>query len=94
MPRFADIARRKQHRPDVGMTDTYPNLQPIFTSPIDWIWVRDNYDDMVKYTTALKKGTAEAEAILSRFTKNGPKHPVYKAAMELGKARQTIFLCE
>jgi hypothetical protein len=34
---------------------------------------------MVKYTAALKKGTAEAEAILSRFTKNGPQHPVYKA---------------
>ena len=94
MPRFADIAKRKLHRPDVGMTDAYPNLQPILTSPIDWEWVRENYDDMVKYTAALKKGTAEAEAILSRFTKNGPKHPVYKAVMELGKARQTIFLCE
>ncbi len=93
MPRFADIAKKKLHRPDVGMTDAYPNLQLILTSPIDWKWVRENYDDMVKYTAALKRGTAEAEAILSRFTKNGPQHPVYKAAMELGKARQTIFLC-
>ena len=32
MPRFADIAKRKLHRPDVGMTDAYPNLQPILTS--------------------------------------------------------------
>ncbi len=94
MPRFADIAKKKLHRPDVGMTDAYPNLQPILTSPIDWEWVRENYNDMVKYTAALKKGTAEAEAILSRFTKNGLQHPVYKAVMELGKARQTIFLCE
>jgi TnpA family transposase len=93
MPRFADIAKKKLHRPDVGMTDAYPNLQPILTSPIDWKWVLGNYDGMIKYTTALKKGTAEAEAILSRFTRNGPQHPVYKAAMELGKARQTIFLC-
>ena len=91
---FPKLLRKKLHRPDIGMTDAYPNLQPILTSPIDWKWVRENYDDMVKYTAALKKGTAEAEAILSRFTKNGPQHPVYKAAMELGKARQTIFLCE
>ena len=26
MPRFADIAKRKLHRPDVGMTDAYPEL--------------------------------------------------------------------
>src|SRR4051812_23503853 len=53
-----------------------------------------NYYGKTKYAAALKKGTADAEAILSRFTKNGPMHPVYKAAMELGKVRQTIFLCE
>jgi TnpA family transposase len=62
--------------------------------PIDWKLIYDNYDECVKYTTALKKSTAEAEVILSRFTKNGPMHPVYKAIMELGRVRETIFLCE
>jgi TnpA family transposase len=94
MPRFADIGGRKLYRPDVGMPDAYPNLQPILTSPIDWELIRENYDELVKYAAALKRGTADAEAILSRFTKSGPMHPVYKAAMELGKVRQTIFLCE
>jgi TnpA family transposase len=94
MPRFADIAKKKLYRPDVGMNDAYPNLQSILTRPVDWELIRENYDELVKYTIALKKCTAETEAILSRFTKNGPQHPVYKAAMELGKVRQTIFLCE
>ena len=94
MPRFADIGGRKLYRPDVGMPEAYPNLQLILTSPIDWELIRENYDQLVKYTAALKRGTADAEAILSRFTKSGPMHPVYKAAMELGKVRQTIFLCE
>jgi TnpA family transposase len=94
LPRLADIGGRKLYRPDTGMPDAYPNLQPILTNPIDWKLIHDNYDECVKYTTALKKGNAEAEAILSRFTKHGPIHPVYKAAMELGKVRQTIFLCE
>src|SRR6266704_2678852 len=56
--------------------------------------IRTYYDEIVKYTTALKLGTADAEAILSRFTKNGVKHPAYQAVLELGKVRKTIFLCQ
>lgn len=47
---------------------------------------------MVKYTTALRLGTAETEAILRRFTKHNVLHPTYKAFAELGKAVKTIFL--
>lgn len=32
---------------------------------------------MVKYATALRLGTAEAEQVLRRFTCGGPKHPTY-----------------
>ena len=34
---------------------------------------------MVKYATALRLGTAEAEQILRRFTRPGPQHPTYAA---------------
>jgi hypothetical protein len=51
------------------------------------------YDEMVKYTTALRLGTADAEAILRRFTRNNATHPTYLALAELGKAIKTIFLC-
>ncbi len=44
--------------------------------------------------SALKLGTADAEVILSRFMKNGVKHPAYQAVLELGKVRKTIFLCK
>lgn len=48
---------------------------------------------MVKYTTALRLGTAQAEAILRRFTRSNVQHPTYRALAELGKAVKTIFLC-
>jgi TnpA family transposase len=48
---------------------------------------------MVKYASALRAGTADAEAILRRFTRNNLQHPTYKALSELGKACRTIFLC-
>ena len=49
---------------------------------------------MIKFTTALRLGTAEPEAILRRFTHNNRKHPTYLALEELGKAVKTIFLCQ
>ncbi len=47
---------------------------------------------MIKYTTALRLGTAETEAILRRFTRQNVQHPTYKALAELGKAIKTIVL--
>src|SRR6266851_10011210 len=48
---------------------------------------------MIKYATALRLGTADAESIRSRFTPDAPQHPTYQALAELGKAVKTIFLC-
>ena len=94
LPRLKAIGKQKLSRPEVGNPQAYPHLQLILTKPINWELIRKYYDEIVKYTTALKQGTADAEAILSRFTKNGVKHPAYQAVLELGKVRKTIFLCE
>lgn len=94
MPRLKAINTQKLYRPDVGISDAFPNLQPILSRPINWDLIRQQYDQMVKYATALRLGTAETEAILKRFTRNNLKHPTYQALSELGKAMKTIFLCE
>src|SRR5204863_1567572 len=85
--------RQKLYRPDTGQPDAYPNLQPILTRPINWALIREQYDEMVKYATALRLGTAETEAILRRFTRNNQQHPTYRALTELSKAVRTVFLC-
>lgn len=93
LPRLKAIHKQKLYRPETGKADAYANLQLILTKPIDWELVRQQYDQMIKYTTALRLRTAETEAILRRFTKKNVQHPTYKAFAELGKAIKTIFLC-
>lgn len=93
LPRLKWLHRHKLSRPESGQPDAYPNLQPVLAKAINWELIRQQYDEMVKYTTALKLGTADAETILRRFTRNNIQHPTYKALLELGKARKTIFLC-
>jgi len=93
LPRIKRIQTQRLYRPEGGHADAYPCLQPVLTRPIDWDLIARQYDEMVKYATALRLGTAETEAILRRFTRANVQHPTYKALAELGKAVKTVFLC-
>ena len=93
LPRLKRIGKQRLYRPDAGQPDAYARLQPVLSRPIDWELIRRQYDEMVKYATALRLGTAEAEAILRRFTRENVQHPTYRALLELGKAVKTCFLC-
>jgi TnpA family transposase len=77
------IHAQKLYRAEAGQPEAYPNLQAVLTRPIDWQVIQQQYDQMIKYATALRLGTAETEAILKRFTRNNLKHPTYLALAEL-----------
>lgn len=94
MPRFKNINRQKLYLPDKKTGNELNNIKLVLARHIDWNLIKEQYDQMIKYATALKIGTAETEAIMRRFTRNNLKHPTYKALQELGKAVKTIFLCE
>lgn len=94
MPRFKSLSKKKLYLPNNEIKHDLHNLNLILTRGIDWGLISEQYDQMIKYTTALKLGTAKPEAILKRFTRNNLQHPTYKALQELGKVVKTIFLCE
>src|SRR5271155_3511790 len=94
LPRLKAIPVQKLSRPDVGRADAYPTIEANLTNPIDWELIRQQYDQMVKYVTAVRLGTAETESILRRFVRSNIQHPTYKAFSELGRAVKTIFLCQ
>ncbi|MEU9298733.1 Tn3 family transposase [Streptomyces sp. NPDC048266] len=91
LPRIKRINKVKLYRPVAGEPDAYPNLTPALTRPIRWELVTQQYDQMIKYATAIRTRTASTEAILRRFTCNA-SHPTYAAMLEVGRAQKTIFV--
>lgn len=91
LPRIKQINKVKLYRPGREDEDSYERLADAMTRPIRWDVIENNYDQLIKYATAIRVGTASTEAILRRFTRTA-SHPVYQAMLEVGKAQKTIFV--
>ncbi|MEV8129329.1 Tn3 family transposase [Streptomyces sp. NPDC085944] len=46
--------------------------------PIRWDLIEQRYDQILKYATVLRLGTAQAEQVLRRLTRGGFKLPTYR----------------
>ena len=93
MPRLKAIHAQKLYLPFAGTAERYAHLAPVLSRAINWELIRQQYDQLIKYATALRLGTADTESILRRFARSSVQHPTYAALAELGKAVKTIFLC-
>lgn len=91
LPGIKQINKVKLYRPGREDEDTYDNLADAMTRPIRWDVIENNYDQLIKYATAIRVGTASTEAILRRFTR-AASHSIYHAMLEVGKAQKTIFV--
>lgn len=91
LPRIKRINKVRLYRPAAGEPDAYPGLTPALTRPVRWDLIAANYDQVIKYATAIREGTASTEAVLSRFTRSAA-HPAYQAMLEIGRAQRTIFV--
>ncbi|MGW9597040.1 transposase [Streptomyces chartreusis] len=91
LPRIKQINKVKLYRPGREDEDTYERLADAMARPIRWDVIENNYDQLIKYATAIRVGTASTEATLRRFTRTA-SHPVYQAMLELGRAQKTVFV--
>jgi TnpA family transposase len=92
LPRIKRINKTRLYRPAAGEPDRYQALEPALTRPIRWELIAEQYDQMIRYATAIRSGTASTEAILRRFTRARAMHPTYQAMIEVGRAQRTIFI--
>jgi TnpA family transposase len=94
LPRIKRIGAQRLYQPAAGNSDRWAALGSALTRPINWDLIGEQYDQMIRYSTAIRLGTADTEQILRRFTRANVQHPTYRALGELGKALRTIFVCD
>ncbi len=93
-PRIKGIHKQKLFVPSKALKEQLPHLKLILASePINWNKIKDNYEDFVKHTAALKTKSVEVDVLLKRMSAGNAKDPVYQALLEIGKAKRTLFLC-
>jgi len=93
LPRFKNIHTQRLAAVKASDAKAYKNIKPILAHPINWKLIESQYDQIIKYTAALKVGTANSETIMKSFTHENQQHPTYKALKELGRVLKTVFLC-
>ena len=93
LPRLKNLKSAAALPAHTGEPDKYAHLQPILTRPINWDIIAQQYDEFIKFATALRLGTADAESILRRFTEQRAASHL-QGVCELGKASKTVFLCD
>lgn len=93
-PRLKRITVTKLYTPDSDIRPRISKLLPVVSrhGRIRWDLIEQQYDQLIKYATAISNRTASTEAILRRFTR-AATHPTYQAMSEVGRAQRTIFLC-
>lgn len=94
LPRIKRINHVRLYPADTGSRDRYPNLVAAMNPrAIRWNIIGEQYDQMIKYATAIRTRSASTEAILRRFMRSASMHPTYEAMLEVGRAQRTIFVC-
>lgn len=73
LPRIKQINAVRLYRPEsAGGGDPFPRLAPALHGPVNWRVIEENYDTVVKYTTAIHERTASTEAVLSLGSATSP----------------------
>jgi TnpA family transposase len=63
LPRLKRIGAQRLYRPGPGEGSRWPTIEAVLTRPINWDLIAEQYDQMIRYASAIRLGTADTEAV-------------------------------
>ena len=92
MPRIRNWKDIKFFRPN--KKTTFQNIDPLFTGEIDWVLIKEHWQDMLQVVVSIKQGKISSALLLRKLGTYSRKNRLYLAFQELGRVIRTSFLLE
>jgi TnpA family transposase len=89
LARIKQINKARLSRPVAGDPDAYPRLAPALTRPIRWGIVAEQYDQMIKYATAIRTRTASTERSCGASPATPPIRPTPRCSRSAACRRRS-----
>ena len=92
MPRIKDLKDQQLYR--IDKSSDYGKLNIILNKYIDLEVIREQWDQMIKVATSLKRRLVPAHEIIRRLSKGGPSDQLSKAFTQLGRMIKTEHILQ
>jgi TnpA family transposase len=91
-PRIRDLGNKRMY--SIEKEDSYPGLEPYLGGSINVKQIEAHWDDLLRLTSSVRKGTVTASLILGKLAAYPRQNGLAHALREVGRIEKSLFALE
>ena len=92
MPRIKDLKDQQLYK--VDKNHSYGDFEPLLTKTVDLNIIQEQWDNILRIATSLKRKTVQANVVVQRLTSSGPADRLTRAFINLGRIIKTEYILQ